>query len=139
MNKLHELERNNVEYSAGLNTYKQLFDVSSNQARTLKLTNKRREDEEENLLYALRELQATGEDKTKQGRIYYILMLSRWQEAAANKKYDYVMNDVRNLRGELSNHESRLKKEEEERQDAEIKLSEKCLDVERLKQELSSK
>ena len=56
LHKSHTLERTNVELLGGLSTYKSLFDVAANQARTLKLTNKRRDDEEENLLYALREL-----------------------------------------------------------------------------------
>jgi len=53
LTKTHDLERINVELLAGVNTYRSLFDVAANQARTLKLTNKRRDDEEENLLYAL--------------------------------------------------------------------------------------
>lgn len=56
LNKSHKLETTNIELLGGLNTYKSLFDVAANQARTLKLTNKWRDDEEENLLYALREL-----------------------------------------------------------------------------------
>lgn len=56
LHKSHTLEWNNVELLGGLSTYKSLFDVAANQARTLKLMNKRWDDEEENLLYALREL-----------------------------------------------------------------------------------
>lgn len=56
LNKSHKLETTNIELLGGLNTYKSLFDVAANQARTLKLTNKWRDDEEENLLYALWEL-----------------------------------------------------------------------------------
>jgi len=40
--KSQENETLFAELRGALNTYRQLFDVSSNQARTLKLTNKRR-------------------------------------------------------------------------------------------------
>jgi hypothetical protein len=104
---------------AAMSAYKSLFDVASNQAKTLKLSNRRSHDEEENLLYALRELQSDSTDKHKAGRIYYILMLSRWQEAAANKKYDYVLNDLRNMKTEYSIIEVKMKKEEDARYESE--------------------
>lgn len=127
LHKTHDLERKNTELMAGVNTYRSLFDVAANQARTLKLTNKRRQDEEENLLYALREMQTMSQDKHKQGWLYYICMLSRWQEAAANRKYDYVLNDVRNLKQEMAITEARLTSEEDARQEAEKGLAEKAL------------
>ena len=65
LHKTHDLERKNTELMAGVNTYRSLFDVAANQARTLKLTNKRRQDEEENLLYALWEMQTMSQDKHK--------------------------------------------------------------------------
>lgn len=128
-----------VDLQAAMNSYRSLFEVASGQAKTLKLANKRSRDEEENLLYALRELQASSIDKNRVGRIYYILMLSRWQEAAIGMKYDFALNDVRTLRFEYSVIESRLTKEEESRHTSENKLREKALQVEHLKQELESK
>lgn len=40
LHKTHDLERKNTELLAGVNTYRSLFDVAANQARTLKLTGK---------------------------------------------------------------------------------------------------
>ena len=128
-----------VDLQAAMASFKSLFEVSSGQAKTLKLANKRSRDQEENLLFALRELQATSIDKDKIGRIYYILMLSRWQEAAIGMKYDYTLNDVRTLRYEYAIIEGRLTKEEESRHISENKLREKSLQVEHLKQEIESK
>lgn len=128
-----------VDSQAAMESYKSLFEVASGQAKTLKLANKRSRDEEENLLYALRELQSNSIDKMKLGRIYYILMLSRWQEAAIGMKYDYALNDVRVLRLEYSVIESRLKKEEDGRHGSENKLRDKCLQVEHLKQDIEAK
>lgn len=128
-----------VDLQAAMSSYKSLFEVASSQAKTLKLANKRSRDEEENLLFALRELQATSIDKNKIGRIYYILMLSRWQEAAIGMKYDYTLNDVRTLRYEYAIVEGRLQKEEDSRHNSENILREKALQVEHLKQEIESK
>lgn len=128
-----------VDLQAAMGSYKDLFEVAAGQAKTLKLANKRSRDEEENLMFALRELQSNSIDKMKLGRIYYILMLSRWQEAAIGMKYDYALNDVRMLRLEYSVVEDRLKKEEDGRHDSEDKLRNKCLEVEHLKQEIEAK
>ena len=128
-----------TDLKAAMDGYKSLFEVASSQAKTLKLSNKRARDEEENLMYALRELQSDSVDKLKLGRIYYILMLSRWQEAAIGMKYDYVLNDIRTLRGEYSHLEIRIKREEDTRHTSENKLREKGLQVEQLKQELHAK
>jgi Ca2+-binding EF-hand superfamily protein len=135
-------ERQNEQITdlrAAMESYRSLFEVSSSQAKTLKLANKRARDEEENLMFALRELQSSSIDKMKLGRIYYILMLSRWQEAAIGMKYDYTLNDVRILRMEYATIESRLKKEEDSRHISENKLREKSLQVEHLKQSIESK
>jgi hypothetical protein len=35
--------------------------------------------------------------------MYYIVMLSRWQEAAVNKKYDMKLNECKDLVGEIFN------------------------------------
>ena len=39
-------------------------------------------------------------------------MLQRWQEAAANRKYDDVLNDVKNYRVEVQHLEEKLQIEE---------------------------
>ena len=61
----------------------------------------RKRDEHENLLEALREMQSEGATKERVGKLYFIIMLSRWQEASVNKKYEAVISEVRELRNEL--------------------------------------
>ncbi len=58
----------------------------------------RKKDEHENLLAAMREMQAENSSKERLGQLYSIIMLSRWQEAATNKKYDQVISENKNLR-----------------------------------------
>ena len=39
------------------------------------------------------------------GKLYYLVLLSRGQEAAVNKKYDMVLTENRELRKDLLNTE----------------------------------
>lgn len=66
-------------------------------------------------------------------------MLSRWQEAAANWKYDYILNDFKNLKTELMQIEHWLEQEEDGWQEAEWLLNEKALQNEQLKKEVNEK
>ena len=77
----------------------------SDQVKGLKLQMERRRDENQNLIGAIRELQADSVDKQRLGKLYYVVMLSRWQEAAVNKKYDMVLGENREMRRELLNTE----------------------------------
>lgn len=63
----------------------------------------RKRDEHENLLEALREMQAEGATKERIGKLYFVIMLSRWQEASVNKKYEAVISEVKDLRTDLIN------------------------------------
>jgi hypothetical protein len=46
-----------------------------------------------------------SEDNQRVGKLYYLIMLSRWQEAAVNKKYDMILTETKELRKELMNSE----------------------------------
>jgi hypothetical protein len=65
----------------------------------------RKKDENENLVNAFREISANSEDQKRLGKLYYLIMLSRWQEAAVNKKYDMILTENRELRKDLMNTE----------------------------------
>jgi hypothetical protein len=76
--------------------------VVSEQAKSLKVMHERGKDENESLLTALRELQSSEDvDKQKYAKLYHVVMLSRWQEAAVNKKYSMKLNECREMKGEL--------------------------------------
>jgi hypothetical protein len=49
-------------------------------------------------------------------------MLSRWQEAAVNKKYDMKLNECKELKGELLDEQQRLVNKENELHRAEADL-----------------
>lgn len=87
-------------------SYKKMTEFIAEQAKALKLMHERKKDEHENLLQALREMQSESATKDRIGKLYFIIMLSRWQEAAVNKKYCHVLNDVKSLRGEILSTEA---------------------------------
>lgn len=91
------------ETRAAMLSYKNMCGVIAEQAKNLKLMHERKRDEHDNLLEALREMQSEGATKERIGKLYFIIMLSRWQEASVNKKYEAVIGEVKDLRGELIN------------------------------------
>jgi len=59
-------------------SYKNMTEVIADQAKGLKLMIERKKDENENLVTAVRELQSHTVDQQRLGKLYYIVMLSRW-------------------------------------------------------------
>ena len=84
-------------------SYQKMWSVVADQVKNLKLVHERKRDEHDNLLEALREMQADGGSKERIGKLYFIIMLSRWQEASVNKKYDAVIGEVKDCRNEIFN------------------------------------
>ena len=84
-------------------SYQKLASVVGDQVKNLKLVHERKRDEHDNLMEALREMQADGGSKERIGKLYFIIMLSRWQEASVNKKYEAVIGEVKDLRHEICN------------------------------------
>jgi len=87
-----------TETRAAMLSYKNMCQVIADQAKNLKLMQERKKDEHDNLLEALREMQSEGSTKERVGKLYFIIMLSRWQEASVNKKYEAVISEVKDLR-----------------------------------------
>lgn len=48
----------------------------------------------------MRDVQAETFDKQRFGKMYYVVMLSRWQEAAVNKKFDVKLSECNSLKSE---------------------------------------
>jgi hypothetical protein len=84
-------------------SYKTMNETITDQVKGLKLIIERRKDENENLVQAVRELSSQSEDQKRLGKLYYLVMLSRWQEAALSKKYEALLNENREMRKELIN------------------------------------
>ena len=76
--KMERLETDLVATRAAMISYKNMVAVVSDQVKNLKLLQERKKDEHENLLTSLREMQAENVDKERIGKLYFIIMLSRW-------------------------------------------------------------
>ena len=93
----------------------------------------RKKDENENLVNAVRELSSQSEEQKRLGKLYYLVMLSRWQEAAVNKKYEMSLTENRELRKEQMNLEQILQNKEYEHHECENLLQDKQLVIEKLR------
>ena len=65
-------------------------------------------------------------------------MLSRWQEAAVNKKYDVKLNEANELRGELLSVNQLLENKERDHYNAEFEVRKTKQTMLSVKQELQS-
>ena len=86
-------------------SYKNMNETVGDQVKGLKLILERRKDENENLVNAVRELSSQSDEQKRLSHLYYLVMLSRWQEAALSKKYEGLLNENRELRKDLINTE----------------------------------
>lgn len=89
------------ETRSALLSYKNMHNIVCEQVKSLKLMHERGKDENESLIQTLRDVQAESFEKQKFAKMYYVVMLSRWQEAAVNKKYDMKINECKELKGEI--------------------------------------
>lgn len=67
-----------TEKRAAMNRFKEMNNVMGDQVKSLKLMHERKKDENDNLINALREMQSETLDKLRIGKLYYVVMLSRW-------------------------------------------------------------
>lgn len=67
-----------TETRAAMLSYKNMCVVIADQAKNLKLMHERKKDEHDNLMNALREMQSEGVSQERLGKLYFIIMLSRW-------------------------------------------------------------
>ena len=85
--RMEELITELTETRAAMLSYKNMHNVMGEQVKSLRFAAERKKDEQDNLFEALREMQSDGVTQERLGKLYFVIMLSRWQEAAVNKKY----------------------------------------------------
>lgn len=89
------------ETRSAMLSYKNLHNVVCEQVKSLKMIIERRKDENESLHQTIREMASESFDKAKIDKLRYVVMLSRWQEAAVNKKYDMKLNECTLLKSQM--------------------------------------
>lgn len=125
------------ETRAAMLSYKSMCQVIADQVKNLKLAQERKKDEHDNLLEALREMQSEGATKERIGKLYFIIMLSRWQEASVNKKYEAVISEVKSMRTELISGNALIDQKEEKIESQEKIIQQQNLLLEQKKHELT--
>lgn len=99
-----ENERLKTELSdaqGALMSAKRMQAVIGEQVKSLKLLHERKKDENESLANAVRDLQSKDFNEQKWGKLYQVVMLSRWQESAVNKKYKAKQEETAKLEAEV--------------------------------------
>ena len=132
------LQQEVAETRAALLSYKSMHNVVCEQVKSLKVMHERGKDENESLVTTLRDLQSENFDKQKYGKLYYVVMLSRWQEAAVNKKYAMKLNECKELKGELLDSQQLFENKERDHHGAENEVRRTKQLMLNLKQELQS-
>lgn len=133
------LQKELAEVRAAMNTYKSIVGVSADHVRALQLALEKRKDEIETFQRAIRELQADSPEAATVGKLYHQVMVSRWSEASANRKYDSLLNEARNLRTEAFKLESETMEKEKSIYDLQQVLTEKITNYEARIKELKLK
>ena len=85
----------------------------------------RSKDEKESLHQTLRELSSEDIDKQRMSKMHYVVMLSRWQEATVNKKYESKIRECNQYSSECM----KLQQELEVKHQEYIKSEEECRNI----------
>ncbi|CAG9327185.1 unnamed protein product [Blepharisma stoltei] len=133
------LQKELAEARAAMNTYKSLVQVSADHVRALQLSIEKRKDEIDTFQRAIREMQADNAEAATVGKLYHQVMVSRWSEASANRKYDSLLNEARNLRAEAFRLENETMEKEKGIYDLQQVLTEKIANYESQIRELKLK
>lgn len=117
------LARELQETKSALVRFQSMEQVMADQVKTLKLMFERQKDEKESLHKTLRELSSEDHGKQSLSKMHYVVMLSRWQEATVNKKYEVKIRECNQYSSECMRlqqelevkHNEFIKSEEEAR------------------------
>lgn len=112
--KYQVMERELSDKEAALLTFRDMSDSFSQQIRSLEIAFARKKDEGYQMHRALLDIQSGKDIDNLVGKLYYVVLLSRWQEASTNRKYDNAMNDVQKMRTMIYTSEQTIDKYEEE-------------------------
>ena len=82
----------------GLNTFKELYNSSNLQIKSITINQEKNKDELDTYKRAIKELQSENDHNALIGRLYYTLLISRWREADTLKKYDDFVTDFTTLK-----------------------------------------
>jgi len=112
LNEKLSLERS--ELKRNMITFKNLYESSVGQIKILKLALEKKKNEVEVFQNTIKDLQALSDEAALVGKLQHELMLSKWNEGVANKKYETALDENRQLKIELQSFEAKFLEKEDE-------------------------
>lgn len=118
-------------------SYKNLHGVVCEQVKSLKMILERKKDETENLHQTVRDLASESMEKSKVDKLKYVVMLSRWQEAAVNKKYAMKFNECNLLKTQLFEKDGEIAQLEKSQQKLQVDVGKMVGENQSLRKEVN--
>ena len=129
----------NVSLKAANNTFRNLYQASFEQTSTLRITLQKSRTEVETFKRTIKELEGSGDRESMIGKLYYSLMISKWNEGEVNKKYDGILTEFRRVASTLSSIEEKVDEKDEEILATHTMYREKIIESEKTITELKMK
>ena len=116
----------------GLNTFKELYNSSNLQIKSITINTEKNKDELDTYKRAIKELQSENDQNALIGRLYYTLLISRWREADTLKKYDDFVTDFTTLKEDNFQLETQNKNLTKDLTDVQVALNDKIIENTRM-------
>ena len=121
----------NSQLRGALGTFRSLHEAAVREAKTLRLSIGRSDDEVAHLRKEVREIQSVSDENALIGKLFNQVLAEKWTEAAFNKKYESMLDELRRARMELNEKETKLRRREDELLDLENASLEKVRQLEK--------
>ena len=122
----------------GLNTFKELYNYSNIQIRSITMNKEKNKDELNTYKKAIKELQSENNQNALIGKLYYTILISRWREANTLRKYDDFIIDFNSLKEENFQLETQYKNLTKDLTDIQVTLRDKIIENTRMIDELEN-
>lgn len=80
---------------AGVEMYKNMYEACLREVKSLRTALGRRDDEVDQLRKAMKEMQSVSDEKALAGKLFQEVLTAKWNEGAANQKYDIYHDELR--------------------------------------------
>lgn len=118
------------QLTGAFNTFRGLYEAAANEAKTLKMMISRDKDEINQLRSAVLDLQGESDEKALIGKMYKKNLNFKWSEANLNQRYSKVLDQMRKLKIENSDLNSKIRNKESELFEIQSVFTEKLMVVE---------
>jgi Ca2+-binding EF-hand superfamily protein/chromosome segregation ATPase len=103
-----------TQLRSALDTFRNLHEAAVREAKSLRLSVGRSDDEIIHLRKEIRELQALSDENALIGKLFNQVLTEKWTEASFNRKYDQIIDDFRKSQLKVQNLEKKVADKENE-------------------------